>query len=67
MHLLPLEVEEGADSFSVRFRVWLVTPLGSLLLHLVMCLARYSTWLVALVLVDVLGSLLCLARCSCTC
>jgi hypothetical protein len=32
-----------------------------------MCLARYSTWLVALVLVDVLGSLLCLARCSCTC
>jgi hypothetical protein len=45
----------------------LVTLLGSLLLHLLMCLARYSTWIVALALVDVLGSLLYLTRCSCTC
>ena len=49
--LLPLEVAEGAGSFSVRFRGCLVTLLDSLLLHLVMWLTRYS----------------CLARCSCTC
>jgi hypothetical protein len=52
MHLLPLEVAEGAGSFSVRFRAWFVTLLGSLLL---------------LALVNVLGSLLYLARSSCTC
>jgi hypothetical protein len=31
---------------------WLVTLIGSLCLHLLMCLTRYSTWLVALALVD---------------
>ena len=44
---------------------WLVTLLGSLLLHLLICLARYSAWIVALVLLPLAWALLPRARALC--